>query len=455
MRNSAAYNKTWWRLLGLLLIGFYVGFAILDGPHTYPDSSSYMSMSLAREPMYPLFLALLRLVFGRWGEEVWLQAAVMTQSMLAAWAAWFFAKSCSGLFTLSRPGDLIVTGCAVLPSLMCRFIANRRMMYSCSILSEALAMPLFLVFFTCLLNLAILGGKKPARCAALLSFILITVRKQMYITLPLLILTLLFRGFRERRFFARLLSAILLSAAVLVGNNLLDRGYNYMLRGEAVRHTGDMRFITTMLLYNARPGDEEMIENAELRGLYEKIYRAADEKRYLGLYAPDDWFGRSLHFSGNYDHIQFDCLRDTAKPYAQKKVGPDEDTVSHELDRINDALNAVLLPAEWTRLLRTACDSFAVGLVTTTLSMKRAFVPVAAALYAAMLVLLVCCAVKKRAHETRFGILTLAAIAANLLLVSLTIFCQARYTIYNMPIFYAALFLLARGALQRRSPRKS
>ena len=103
MRNETADNRTWWRLIGLLLIVFYVGFALLDGPHTYPDSSGYMSMSLAREPMYPLFLGLLRLIFGRWGEGAWLQSAVVAQSLIAAWAAWTFAKSCSGLFPSPAP----------------------------------------------------------------------------------------------------------------------------------------------------------------------------------------------------------------------------------------------------------------------------------------------------------------------------------------------------------------
>ena len=450
MEKRTADSKTsWWRWIGLLLSVFYLAFALLDGAHTYPDSESYMTMSFAREPMYPLFLGLLRLLFGRWGEGAWLRAAVVAQSLLAAWAAWAFARGCSKLFKLSRPGDLAVTLCAVLPSLMCRFAANRRMMYSCSILSEALAMPLFLVFFLCLLRLALEGGRRPAWEAALLSFVLISVRKQMLITLPLLVLTLLVRGWRERRFPARLAAALLLTAGVLLANTALDRGYNYVLRGEAVRHTGDTRFITTVLLYNARPGDGEHIEDEELRALYEQIIRKADENRYLGLYAPKDWFGRTDYFGSHYDHIQFLCLRDTAQAYARQKLGADEDAVSRELDRINDGLNAALLPVEKTRLLRTACDNFGEGLVTTVLAMKRILVPAAAALYLALLGLLLVCARKKRGRETVFALLCLAAIGANLALVSLTIFCQARYTIYNMPIFYTALFLLARGALQK------
>ena len=68
-------------------------------------------------------------------------------------------------------------------------------------------------------------------------------------------------------------------------------------------------------------------------------------------------------------------------------------------------------------------------------------------MYALYLALTAWCIAKKRERAALFALLTLAAIGANLALVSLTIFCQARYTIYNMTLFYAALFLLARELL--------
>ena len=93
MQKKLIENKAWWRMIGALLILLYLAFALIDGPRTYPDSESYMTMSLAREPMYPLFLGLLRLLFGRWGEGAWLYSTVVAQSLLAAWAAWGRARS--------------------------------------------------------------------------------------------------------------------------------------------------------------------------------------------------------------------------------------------------------------------------------------------------------------------------------------------------------------------------
>ena len=289
-------NRGWWLLIGLLLILFYLAFAFYDGPHRYNDSGGYMAMDVSREPMYPLFLWAVRLVFGGLGEAGWLQAAVVIQSLIAALSALFFVRTLSESFSLSRLSDLALSFFAAAPSLMCRFVANRRMMYSNSVLSEALAIPLFLVFMTWLLRAAYVGGRRSFSRAAFWGFVLISVRKQMLISLPLLVLTALWRGIKERRVFARLLSAVLLSAAVLLANNLLDRSYNYLVRGEFLRHTGDMRFVTTMLLYNAEPGDEQQIRR--LKTYYEDrdmpfvrigsltdgtagILRSGEEIRYL------------------------------------------------------------------------------------------------------------------------------------------------------------------------------
>ena len=447
MTERTDNKRSFWIGLALALAAFYVFAAMLEGYRLYPDSYSYISMDLSREPMYAVFLALMRRLFGWGGEDFWLQAAAVAQSLLTAWAGWYFTRRFTELFRLHGRESLLLALCTLLPSLFCRFFANRRAMYSYSMISESLAFPLFLAFLTCAAAYTLRGGKRDFVRSAVLAFLLISVRKQMYITLPLLLLAALWRGIRCGRFRIRTLSAVLAAAAVLLANSLLDRGYNYVLRGEALRHSGDMRFVTTMLLYTAEPEDAAAIGDAELRGLFEEIYRQADEKQLLRRYAPEDWFGRSLFFMDHYDLIQFDCLRDTVEPRAVEKYGADQTAVEREKDRINNGLNAALLPVGWTRVLRTAADSFGMGLVNTAAAMKRPLIPAAVLLYAAWLVLFAVIIRRRREDEAVFAGLVLASILGNVALVSLTIFCQPRYTLYNMPVFYASLLLLLRGAV--------
>ena len=444
-------KRSFWLGLALALAAFYVFAAVWEGYRLYPDSHSYISMEFSREPMYSIFLALMRRLFGWGGEDFWLQAAAIVQSLLTAWAGWYFTRRLAELFRL-RAGELLLLAlCTLLPSLMCRFFANRHAMYSTSILSESLAFPLFTVFFIVLLCWALGGRRRELLWALLLALLLYSTRKQMVITLPLLVLAGLWRGVRTQRFRKTALMSVLLAAAVLITNALLDRGYNYVLRGEALRHTGDMRFISTMLLYTAEEEDAALFPDEDTRALFLEVLDAADEKQYRQRYAPKDWFGRSLYFMNVYDGIQFLCLRDTIEARAEEHFGGDELAMALEKDRVYNAINAALLPVSAGRLVGVVCDSFLVGLVSTVLAQRRLFTLPALGLYAAFIVLLVLNIRRRREGEAAFGALTLLSILGNVALVSLTIFCQARYTLYNMPMFYAGAFLLLRGALPKKT----
>ena len=308
MRKDITQKKSFWLGLGLAMAAFYVCAALLEGCRIYPDSQSYLEMDLSREPLYSLFLALMRLLFGWGGEPFFLRSTVIVQSLITAWAGWYFVRRCRELFALRLPGTLGLAGCTLLPSLLSRFFAVRRAMYSYSLITESLAFPLYLVFFTFLAAWVLRGRRRDFALAAVLAFLLISLRKQMYVTLPLLLLGALWRGIRQGKLLRRLAAGVLAAALVLLANSLLDRGTNYLVHGAALRHTGDMRFVTTMLLYTAEPEDAAAIGDQELRGLFEQILDKADREQLTRRYAPADWFGRSLFFMNHYDLIQFGCL---------------------------------------------------------------------------------------------------------------------------------------------------
>ncbi|MCM1175716.1 MAG: hypothetical protein NC341_11800 [Blautia sp.] len=50
-------------LMGVCLL-FYLFFPLCDGPVWCVDSMSYASMDISREPLYPVFLALMNVVRG-------------------------------------------------------------------------------------------------------------------------------------------------------------------------------------------------------------------------------------------------------------------------------------------------------------------------------------------------------------------------------------------------------
>ena len=241
----AARNKFTRRFLrwaGVILVIFYVGFALVDGPVWARDSASYTGMTIGREPVYPLFLAFFRMIFGeeagRNGLPAYLFPVVIVQSLVNAYAVWVLVKAVlngvggesegtgtvthsSGEERVTVPVPLTHLPLAALAgdfhlivALLNRFAAGRGSMYSEAILTESLAMPLYLIFVVRLWetyskNLPLEGAQGPGdlgsartgaerrqgnrlrwrRChtirLAILAFLLIGLRKQMAVVLLL------------------------------------------------------------------------------------------------------------------------------------------------------------------------------------------------------------------------------------------------------------------------------
>lgn len=231
---------------------FYLFFAFLDGPYLSPDSETYIAMSLHREPLYSLFLALMRALFGP-DREKYLMGAIIVQSLLTAAAAWSIPAFLYKKLSLPKPVAFLLLMMPFGVSLLCRFGAGRRAMYSTSIESEALALPLFLLFFRFLAAYVMdkRSRLKNLCITALFCFLLISIRKQMYAALLILLIVIFAKMLSSKCWKKGLISLAISALTVLLAVTGLDLSYNTVLRGEAVRHSGDSRFLLTMIFYTA------------------------------------------------------------------------------------------------------------------------------------------------------------------------------------------------------------
>ena len=135
----------------IMLLGtitFYLFFAIYDGVVIGVDSPTYIEMSFAREPFYPLFLAFFRL----FGSENYLLHAVICQSLLMAFSGWILADYLRGKLCIYKIYSTILYFLPIATSLLCRFVAKRGSMYTNSILTEGICTSLYLLFIYCILK---------------------------------------------------------------------------------------------------------------------------------------------------------------------------------------------------------------------------------------------------------------------------------------------------------------
>lgn len=447
--DKVRHNSICDNLLWIIPLVLYIFFWIFDGVVWCADTNSYVELNPSREPFYPMFLSLFRVIFGADtsipnGQYLYLFVAVGVQSIFAAIVTSVMAFFLRKEYKLGALGSYAVMALPLMTSLLCRFAANRASMYTNSIMTESLAISLYLLFFRFLTDYVIHYSRKAMWACILLSFIGISVRKQMLVCLALIIIGVIYVSIRTKAGLIKgVLKAVLLSLLVLTCVKALDLGYNRVVRGKWMTHTEDNRFVTTMALYTA---DREYVEyiDPRLQDLFLQIYDICDENGWLMNSEPTGIYNRSEHFSNNYDHIQLDTMQQIL--LSVKDTGEYDFLGEGEvMDLIRESFNASLLPHEVGRLLKVFGINFIAGMVTTVSQNRPIFYRYTLLAFAAYIGLLVRNIVKERrvSAASMMGICVLLGIIGNVSLVSAVIFCQTRYTIYNMALFYMAMVVMA------------
>ncbi|MBQ8946409.1 MAG: hypothetical protein IJ058_06280 [Lachnospiraceae bacterium] len=485
-------------ILAAIPLVFYIAFWLIDGAVWCADSISYVTMYDSREPLYPTLLALFRRVIGYREslpveEQPYLFWVAGFQSLLAAFATGSIAFFLTEHFKLNRIGSCLVMMIPIGVSLLNRFAARRGSMYSNCILTEGITISIYLLFFRYELEYIFEGSRKGFIIAALLAFAGITARKQMYVLAGLLIVGELLGWIRDgKRELKRWIIPGVALILIFTASGGFDRIYNYALRGAFIRHTEDNRFVTTVAMYTADRNFAEYID-PEIRDVFLEIYDECDASGYLGNSAPTGWMASVDHFGKNYDHIQLDVMEAVLERTVDDlDYEPLEGSRLHSerMDIVRAAFNKALIPHEIGRLFRLVVFNFLSGLVLTAAKMNGVLVVYSVAVYAFYLMMLgiltrkcsdlrtdssalktagsaggviieetehtaACIADSERKYEpdrmiacrdaVLTGVFVLFGIVMNVGLVSAVIFCQTRYTIYNMPLLYCAMIIMGRG----------
>lgn len=443
-------------LLGTMV--FYVFFAFYDGAVICVDSPGYIEMSFSREPFYPLLLAFLRF----FSPENYLFHVVLVQSILMAFAGWILADYLRKKLYIHKLYSIILYLLPIATSLLCRFAAKRASMYTNSILTEGICTSLYLLFIYCILKYLWEDSKKHIVLSWIISFLMISSRKQMLMVLPIFFLAIVYSNFNNQNFRRGIIIAVISSLMIFPAFKLFDCTYNYVVRGSFQGHSSSNRFVTTMVFYNAKRSDAEYIQDESTKQLFLQIYDVCDQQGYLGSHAGDGWFHEVNHFGDHYDHIQIDTMwpmilqhaRDTINAEYQNIEITESELITLydvETDRLNSIMISSILPHQIPELIKSLINNFLSGLVITIAQLKQILVPYTIIMFFIYFLLTgrlalywyrnkesTSITIDSASKNVIFAVITLLGIFFNVLLVSAVIFCQTRYTIYNMPLFYMA-----------------
>ena len=357
---------------------FYLFFIFLDGPIWCRDSQGYVDLSPRRPYLYPLFLSGIRRLTPEQnlknGLPSYLFYAGVVQALVNAYAAFFTAQT---VYRIAGGGRrekrantmaLFALLFQFAVSLLNRFGAARGSMYAETVMSESLAMPIFLLLI-CHLVLALraefapeAGGRRGAMRGMVLPllfvavdlFLLLGLRSQLVFCLPLVAFSFFVQDVwpKNRRRPLRFGILLLLLLLVFAGNGRAECLYNKKIHGFFAEHTGKHEAVLCTLLYTCSEQDaEEMtvlrdpVSEKDISGekdssgegegsdgtgtsdvgqekvsLLRALFVACKERgvRMADVPARADWVETASHYADSYDIIGYDILIPTVETFVKE-----------------------------------------------------------------------------------------------------------------------------------------
>ncbi|MBQ3105836.1 MAG: hypothetical protein IJC59_08275 [Lachnospiraceae bacterium] len=437
------------RFFLLLLIThiFFLSALFFFGVGVYDDSYQYMQMHIHREPGYPFFLWLLRCI----SSEHYLWMAGFVQSVLSAFCVSRFTECLSESFGLGGISRMIILAFALMPYILTPFFSVNRVMLSSGILSEALCLPLFLLFTATLFRAVIERDKKALITGIFLSLVLSLIRGQMmasfFIWLIVAGVRVLTDGTAHRHTgsehrpgrWKRLLFLLLMLFLCFGLRSFVIRVYNYNVHRRFIGNTyGAVNTLTNMLYASDREQGED-IEDEELREIFYFLFDKMTEKGYHYTYGGEE---RARHLEQVHDPLKFEVCEAGLQEYLVTQGITEYLDQNVEADRYAGALMKDLLPGCFLRWfgnylllgMRGAVRNVAV--VHPLLNLYAYGMGFLAA--AGMIWFFIRHPDRGEGWLLLIALLSVAGISFS---TALTIMCLSRYMVYGFAPFYTAVYI--------------
>lgn len=515
---------------------FFFGMLIIWGVPMYNDSKQYLDMHVHREPVYPLFLWAMRLIAG---ENSLIMAGVV-QCFLAVYASYRFITYVVdnviwGRIDISTsvdvnfaehdiqnesdskfPGNLesdiqgkndskvwkwlitlAVTVVVIIPYIITPLMSVTHVMLANGILSEALALPLFLLY---VINLHMMmvertsGGEIRTRYAAvsfILAFILSLTRSQMIVTLIAWVIVSIIsvlvtwmnaktiikndnnekpiisgavnvnggnigaeidRAVDKRRLIKKCITVIVLVLAFFISIPLrttLTKMYNQTFNGRYVDNVYTKLTMLSNIFYVTDRESGELIEDEDTRNIFYRLYAVMDGNGWSYKYAGDSAAERAVYLEDMHDKVKFDVLEAGFRDIMNERGMPDYIDYNLKAEEYSGRLIGILWPecfgkwfADW---LIMGCR----GVVRSiAICHPIMYIYVAVVLFYLSFGIIKC--LKKAKEAACFGFIALLLLLGNAFGTAFTIMCLSRYMIYSFLTFYSAVIVITYTLLGSR-----
>ena len=438
---------------------FYLFFALRYGVYLGSDSAGYINMISAREPVYPLMLALFRKIFG---EVHYLSAVIIFQNLFMAAAVTALCSYLRKRFELPWFIYALLFATHYAEALLTQYAAKRAVVYTNSIMTEGITLSLWIVFMLMCFKIREEGitssGAKDLIITLLLCGLMTDVRKQMAMGYITLFAVVFFDRKSLKKPAGHIKKMLLITAGMLLTLILALGGtrlYNYALRGEFAQNTRDMNLVLTTTLYVADPEDAKLIKEESVARLFTKTMDILAETGSNYRYAGKSLRELEEHYEENYDVITVNTTGPLFIEYAEERGFKSGMEAEAEADRMSGVIVKSLLSDNAGTYLKVYIASLINGFVNTIAARHAILDLFALAAYIVFITLTVICYRREETYAAAVcGMSVLTAILVNVGVTAALIFCQSRYMIYNMSLFYSAGLIMLWELVKNKTKMK-
>ena len=345
MRNKfkAKYN-----LFSILFIATTLCFVFKTGAIYSPDSIGYINMDIYRSSGYPLFISLHKLIFGAF----FINFLLFSQFALNIYSIFFVTKNISNCLSLSKLNSYFLLLLFSIPFFYETKVIN-------SVLSEAVAYPLFLLIVGTILAFITFKNFKNIYFSFLLLLILIQVRGQFLFLVPVLIIAVLISKINNK-YSKNHWIAIAFAVSIPFFSAGTDIAFHKIAHNNATTTPWTGIQISALPFFVSKPNDYFIFESKLQREYFKYIYSNLEKKKILLSQVPEYPLSKIDFYFAHYVEIANNIIGNSGEEFFKNKYTPDELVVVN--DKMATSMTVPLIKNNLGKWLKLYFQNIAKGI---------------------------------------------------------------------------------------------
>lgn len=381
-----------------------------------PDSESYLNMSINRSPVYPLFLTIIKALFG----DFFHTFTIFFQTLACVLSVNYLLKCLKKSLILNSLWLVLLAIVLLTPCVYSLNISNR-------LLTEAISYSLYLLIVANLIVALKNEDIKYIAYSCLPLFLLILCRNQFIYLIPIFLIITIWMSLKLKNFKKNAPLIILITILPILTINT-DKLYHKIKHGHFVSTPWTGIHLISPAFYVADENDAHIFKDKNERYFFNEVYKKLKEEK-LNINHIEPKHSKINYFIDNYSYIANFTLHDFGIQLMGKNLDENEKLIA--LDSMTKKMSKPLIINNFSKWLKIYIGNFI-----------NAFGGIANAII--ILILLFFGLLKLKSNLSNIKLITLGSILiiSNAAVVSIGVHTIERLVFYNNWIIFLIVFLL-------------